>query len=138
MCIRDRRVGRIELGDTFTFVEIDTKFVPLFMESFRDKTLNDRPIRVDIAEGQSSDRPRRSSYGGGRDGDRGGYGGGRSRSGERSDRGGSGGGYQKSYGRSFDRPSYRSERRTDSSRSATRTDPETVSYTVLDGYKRQV
>ena len=50
---RELRVGRIELGDTFTFVEIDTKFVPLFMESFKDKTLNDRPIRVDIAEGQA-------------------------------------------------------------------------------------
>lgn len=122
---RELRVGRIELGDTFTFVEIDTKFVPLFMESFKDKTLNDRPIRVDIAEGQASERPGRSSYGGGsRGGDRGGYNSGRSKRGDRGDRGESGGGYKKSYGGSSDRPSYRSERRTDSGRSATRPDPE--------------
>jgi ATP-dependent RNA helicase DeaD len=127
---RDLRVGRIELGDTFTFVEIDTKYVPLFMESFKDKTLNDRPIRVDVAEGQASERPGRSSYGGGgrggdRGSDRGGYSGGRSRSGDRGgDRGGSGGGYKKSYGSASDRPAYKggSERRSDSSRSATRSD----------------
>ncbi len=128
---RDLRVGRIELGDTFTFVEIDTKYVPLFMESFKDRTLNDRPIRVDISEGQSSDRPGRSSYGGGRRGDSdrggsgGGYGGGRSRGGDRGDRGGSGGGgYKKSYGGgSGDRPAYKGgDRRSDSSRSATRPD----------------
>lgn len=118
---RELRVGRIELGDTFTFVEIDTKFVPLFMESFKDRTMNDRPIRVDIAEGQSSERPGRSSYGGGSrrgDGDRGGSGGRRSGG----DRGGSGGGYKKSYGASGDKPYRSSERRSDSSRSATRPD----------------
>jgi ATP-dependent RNA helicase DeaD len=60
---RDLRVGRIELGDTFTFVEIDTKFVPLFMESFKDRTLNDRPIRVDIAEGTAPERTRPSGRG---------------------------------------------------------------------------
>lgn len=129
---RELRVGRIELGDTFTFVEIDTRFVPLFMESFKDKSLNDRPIRVDIAEGQSAERSGRSSYGGGRsrsnDGERGGYNSGRSRSGDRGDRGdrgGSGGGYKKSYGSPSDKPSYKSsDRRSDSSRSATRPDRE--------------
>jgi len=108
---RDLRVGRIELGDTFTFVEVDTKFVPVFMEAFTGKFLNDRPIRVDIAEGQSQDRPGRSR--GSRDGERGGYSSGR-RDG--------GGGPRKSYGSSSDKPAYKSERRSDSSRSATRPD----------------
>jgi len=114
---RDLRVGRIELGDTFTFVEIDTKYVPLFMESFKDKTINDRPIRVDIAEGQASERPGRSSYGGHRrDGERSSSRGGSSRGGDQ------GSGYKKSYGSGNDRPSHRSERRSDSRRSATRPD----------------
>lgn len=116
---RDLKVGRIELGDTFTFIEIDTKYVPLFMESFKDRTLNDRPIRVDIAEGQSSERTGRSSYGGGRGGDRGGYKGSRGGGGDR-------GSYKKSYGSGSDRPAYKGggDRRSDSSRSATRPDPE--------------
>lgn len=111
---RDLRVGRIELGDTFTFVEIDTKFVPLFMESFKDKTLNGRPIRTDVAEGQNQDRPRRSSSGGGRrsDGDRGGYGGGQRRSGDRSNSGGP----RKSYGSGGEKSTYRGDRNSDSSR----------------------
>jgi len=125
---RDLRVGRIELGDTFTFVEIDTKFVPLFMESFKDKTLNNRAIRVDVAEGQNMDRSRRSSGGGGRrndgdrggrrsDGDRGGYGGGARRSGsERSNSGTP----RKSYGAGGDKPAYRSDRKNDSGRPSSR------------------
>jgi ATP-dependent RNA helicase DeaD len=121
---RDLRVGRIELGDTFTFVEIDTKFVPLFMESFRDKALNDRPIRVDIAEDQtSSARPGRSSYGGGNrrgDGDRGGY---RARRSGGGDRGSYGGGQRKSYGGGSEKPAFRSDRRSDSGgRSSSRQD----------------
>jgi ATP-dependent RNA helicase DeaD len=133
---RDLKVGRIELGDTFTFIEVDTKYLPLFMASFKDQTMNERPIKVDVAEDQtSSERPGRSSYGGGRGGDRGGdrggyRGGGRSSGGDRGgysggDRGGSGGGgYKKSYGGSSDRPAYKSggDRRSDSSRSATRSD----------------
>ncbi len=134
---RDLKVGRIELGDTFTFIEVDTKYLPLFMASFKDQTMNERPIRVDVAEDQSSsERPGRSSYGGGRGGrggdrggDRGGYRGGRSGGGDRGgygggDRGGSGGGYKKSYGGSSDRPAYKGggDRRSDSSRSATRPD----------------
>lgn len=132
---RDLKVGRIELGDTFTFIEVDTKYLPLFMASFKDQTMNERPIKVDVAEDQtSSERPGRSSYGGGRGGDRGGdrggYRGGRSGGSDRGgygggDRGGSGGGgYKKSYGGSSDRPAYKSggERRSDSSRSATRSD----------------
>jgi ATP-dependent RNA helicase DeaD len=131
---RDLKVGRIELGDTFTFIEVDTKYLPLFMASFNDKTLNERPIKVDVAEDQtSSERPGRSSYGGGRGGDRGGdrggYGSGRSKRGDRGDRGGDrggsgGGGYKKSYGSGSDRPSYQggSDRRSDSGRSATRPD----------------
>ncbi|MDO9255594.1 MAG: DEAD/DEAH box helicase [Bacteroidales bacterium] len=128
---RDLKVGRIELGDTFTFIEVDTKYLPLFMASFKDQTMNERPIKVDVAEDQtSSERPGRSSYGGGRGGDRGGdrggYKGGRSGGGDRGgDRGGSGGGgYKKSYGGSSDRPAYKGggDRRNDSSRSATRPD----------------
>jgi ATP-dependent RNA helicase DeaD len=133
---RDLKVGRIELGDTFTFIEVDTKYLPLFMASFKDQTMNERPIKVDVAEDQtSSERPGRSSYGGGRGGDRGGdrggyRGGGRSSGGDRGgysggDRGGSGGGgYKKSYGGSSDRPAYKGggDRRSDSSRSATRSD----------------
>jgi ATP-dependent RNA helicase DeaD len=132
---RDLKVGRIELGDTFTFIEVDTKYLPLFMASFKDQTMNERPIKVDVAEDQtSSERPGRSSYGGGRGGDRGGdrggYRGGHSGGGDRGgysggDRGGSGGGgYKKSYGGSSDRPAYKGggDRRSDSSRSATRPD----------------
>jgi len=132
---RDLKVGRIELGDTFTFIEVDTKYLPLFMASFKDQTMNERPIKVDVAEDQtSSERPGRSSYGGGRGGDRGGdrggYRGGRSGGGDRGgygggDRGGSGGGgYKKSYASSGDRPAYKGggDRRSDSSRSATRPD----------------
>jgi len=106
---RDLKVGRIELGDTFTFIEVDTKYLPLFMASFKDQTMNERPIKVDVAEDQSSsERPGRSSHGGGRGGDRGGdrggYRGGRSGGGDRGgygggDRGGSGrGGFRKNYG----------------------------------------
>ncbi|MEI6062599.1 MAG: DEAD/DEAH box helicase, partial [Bacteroidota bacterium] len=132
---RDLKVGRVELGDTFTFIEVDTKYLPLFMASFNGQTMNERPIKVDVAEDQtSSERPGRSSYGGGRGGDRGGdrggYRGGRSGGGDRGgygggDRGGSGGGgYKKSYGSGSDRPAYKSggDRRSDSSRSATRPD----------------
>jgi len=133
---RDLKVGRIELGDTFTFIEVDTKYLPLFMASFKDQSMNERPIKVDVAEDQtSSERPGRSSYGGGRGGarggdrggDRGSYRGGRSGGGGYSggDRGGSGGGgYKKSYGGSSDRPAYKGggDRRSDSSRSATRPD----------------
>ncbi len=127
---RDLKVGRVELGDTFTFIEVDTKYLPLFMASFKDQTMNERPIKVDVAEDQtSSERPGRSSYKGGRSGERssdrggdsGGYRGGRSGGG---DRGGSGGGgYKKSYGGSSDRPAYKGgDRRSDSSRSAARSD----------------
>jgi ATP-dependent RNA helicase DeaD len=131
---RDLKVGRVELGDTFTFIEVDTKYLPLFMASFKDQTMNERPIKVDVAEDQtSSPRPGRSLYGGGRGGDRGGdrggFRGGRSgggdRGSDRGDRGGSGGGgYKKSYGGSSDRPAYKGggDRRSDSSRSATRSD----------------
>lgn len=127
---RDLKVGRIELGDTFTFIEVDTKYLPLFMASFKGQTLNERPIKVDVAEDQtSSERPGRSSHGGGRGGNRGGdfggYGSGRSKRGDRGDRGGSGGGgYQRSYGSGGDRPAYKGggDRRSDSSRSATRPD----------------
>jgi len=131
---RDLKVGRVELGDTFTFIEVDTKYLPLFMASFKDQTMNERPIKVDVAEDQtSSERPGRSSYKGGRSGERssdrggdsGGYRGGRSGGGDRGgDRGGSGGGgYKKSYGGSSDRPAYKGgDRRSDSSRSAARPD----------------
>jgi len=146
---RDLKVGRVELGDTFTFIEVDTKYLPLFMASFKDQTMNERPIKVDIAEDQSSsERPGRSSYkGGGRGGDRGGFRGGRSGGsdrGDRSDRGGSGGGgYKKSYGGSSDRPAYKGgDRRSDSSRSATRPDSDRGSSRPSSGggepwYKEQ-
>jgi len=150
---RDLKVGRVELGDTFTFIEVETKFLPLFMASFKDQTMNERPIRVDVAEDQtSSERPGRSSYGGGRGGDRGGdrggYRGGRSGGGDRGgygggDRGGSGGGgYRKSYGGSGDRPAYKGggDRRSDSSRSATRPDSDRGSSRPSGGepwYKEQ-
>ena len=141
---RDLKVGRIELGDTFTFIEVDTKYLPLFMASFKDQTMNERPIKVDVAEDQtSSERPGRSSHGGGRGGDRGGdrggYRGGRSGGG---DRGGSGGGgYKKSYGSGGDRPSYKGGGRSDSSRSASRSDSDRGSSRPSGGgepwYKEQ-
>jgi ATP-dependent RNA helicase DeaD len=150
---RDLKVGRVELGDTFTFIEVDTKYLPLFMSSFKDQTMNERPIKVDVAEDQtSSERPGRSSHGGGRGGDRGGdrggYRGGRSSGGDRGgygggDRGGSGGGYKQSYGGSSDRPAYKGggDRRSDSSRSATRSDSDRGSSRPSSGgepwYKEQ-
>ncbi len=149
---RDLKVGRIELGDTFTFIEVDTKYLPLFMASFKDQTMNERPIKVDVAEDQtSSERPGRSSHGGGRGGDRGGdrggYRGGRSGGGDRGgysggDRGGSGGGgYKKSYGSGGDRPSYKGGGRSDSSRSASRSDSDRGSSRPSGGgepwYKEQ-
>ena len=142
---RDLKVGRVELGDTFTFIEVDTKYLPLFMASFKDQTMNERPIKVDVAEDQTSpERPGRSSYGGGDrrgGGDRGGYKGG-SRGGDRGDRGGSGGGgYKKSYGSGSDRPAYKSGGRSDSSRSATRSDSDRGSSRPASGgepwYKEQ-
>ncbi len=148
---RDLKVGRIELGDTFTFIEVDTKYLPLFMASFKDQTMNERPIKVDVAEDQtSSERPGRSSHGGGRGGDRGGdrggYRGGRSGGGDRGgygggDRGSSGGGgYKKSYGSGGDRPSYKGGGRSDSSRSASRSDSDRGSSRPSGGepwYKEQ-
>lgn len=50
---RDVRVGKIDIGDTFSFIEVDTDFVPQFLEAFRGKYINDRPIRVDVSEEQN-------------------------------------------------------------------------------------
>ncbi len=65
---RDLRVGRIELGDTFTFIEIDSRYTEKFLEAFKGKYLNDRPIRVDISENQDKPRSRGRSRGGDKDG----------------------------------------------------------------------
>lgn len=113
---RELRVGKIELGDTFTFVEIDSKFVQLFMESFNGKYLNDRPIRVDIAEGQNQGRPARPRGGDTRrgDGERGGSGQ-KYRSREEQSSGGEG---RKKYGSSGDRPAFKGGSRSESGRFA--------------------
>lgn len=57
---RDLKVGRIELGETFTFVEIESKYTQLFLESFKDKYLNNRPIRVDTADSKGQENSGRS------------------------------------------------------------------------------
>ncbi|MBK7214622.1 MAG: DEAD/DEAH box helicase [Bacteroidales bacterium] len=50
---RDLRIGKIDIGDTFTFIEVDSDFVKQFIESFNGKFINDRPIRVDVSEEQN-------------------------------------------------------------------------------------
>jgi ATP-dependent RNA helicase DeaD len=52
--VRDMKIGKIEIGDTFSFVEIDSRYIDQFMQAFKGKFYNNRPIRVDMAEGQRS------------------------------------------------------------------------------------
>jgi ATP-dependent RNA helicase DeaD len=47
---RDLRIGKIEIEDNFSFVEIDSRFIDRFMQAFKGKYYNNRPVRVDIAE----------------------------------------------------------------------------------------
>lgn len=58
---RDLRIGKIDIGDTFSFIQVDTDYVKQFIEAFQGKFINDRPIRVDVSEEQ--DRQGRSSRG---------------------------------------------------------------------------
>ncbi len=51
--MRDLRIGKIDIGDTFSFIEVDSDYVKPFIEAFQGKFLNDRPIRVDISEEQN-------------------------------------------------------------------------------------
>ena len=65
---RDLRIGKIDIGDTFTFIEVDSGFVKQFIASFEGKFINERPIKVDISEeqnrkGNSSSRGGRSEGG---------------------------------------------------------------------------
>ncbi len=133
---RELKVGRIELGDTFTFVEIETKFVPLFMESFKDKSLNGRPIRVDIAEGQGPGRNKKSSSGGGRRGDneRGGFSGSQRRGNERGNLGGSS---RRSYDQGSDKPSFKGDRRSGSTKTSRRNSDKFESSGREPWYKEQ-
>jgi len=63
---RDLRIGKIDIGDTFSFIEVDSDYVKQFIAAFEGKYLNDRPIRVDVSEEQ--DRRGRSSGKGNREG----------------------------------------------------------------------
>jgi ATP-dependent RNA helicase DeaD len=58
--VRDMKIGKIEIGDTFSFVEIDSRYIDKFTQSFKGKFFNNRPVRVDVAEGQ---RTRKKSGG---------------------------------------------------------------------------
>ncbi|HOW29938.1 MAG TPA: helicase C-terminal domain-containing protein, partial [Bacteroidales bacterium] len=58
--VRDMKIGKIEIGDTFSFVEIDSRYIDKFTQSFKGKFYNNRPVRVDVAEGQ---RTRKKSGG---------------------------------------------------------------------------
>jgi ATP-dependent RNA helicase DeaD len=49
---RDLRIGKIDIGDTFSFIEVDSDYVKQFIEAFQGKFINDRPIRVDVSEEQ--------------------------------------------------------------------------------------
>ncbi|NVO20017.1 MAG: DEAD/DEAH box helicase [Bacteroidetes bacterium] len=76
---RDLRIGKIDIGDTFSFIQVDSDYVPQFLKAFEGKTINDRPIRVDVSEEQDRQgRPssRGRSEGGRSEGGRGerGYG----------------------------------------------------------------
>lgn len=51
--MRDLRIGKIDIGDTFSFIEVDSDYVKPFIEAFQGKYLNDRPIRVDVSEEQN-------------------------------------------------------------------------------------
>jgi len=54
--IRDMKIGKIEIGDTFSFVEIESRYTDQFMQAFKGKFYNNRPVRVDEAEGQHKKR----------------------------------------------------------------------------------
>ncbi|MBK7174691.1 MAG: DEAD/DEAH box helicase [Bacteroidales bacterium] len=64
---RDLRIGKIDIGDTFSFIQVDTDYVKQFIEAFQGKLINDRPIRVDVSEEQDRQgRPSRGRSEGGR------------------------------------------------------------------------
>ncbi len=113
---RDLRIGKIDIGDTFTFIEVDTAFVKPFIESFQGKFLNDRPINVDVSEEQDrKGRPTRGRSESGRS---------EGRSYERSDsRGGdnrsSGGGGGE---RRFDSPRFPGKKKFNAPRESSRSD----------------
>lgn len=65
---RDLQIGKIDIGDTFSFIEVDSDYVKQFIAAFEGKYLNDRPIRVDVSEeqdrrGRSSGKGRNEGYG---------------------------------------------------------------------------
>lgn len=61
---RNLTIGKIELGDTFSFVEIDKGYADQFKKAFEGKYYNNRAIRVDEAEpiGSKKQGRDRSSY----------------------------------------------------------------------------
>lgn len=61
---RNLTIGKIELGDTFSFVEIDRAYADQFKKAFEGKFYNNRAIRVDEAEpiGSKNQGRDRSSY----------------------------------------------------------------------------
>ncbi len=50
---RDLRIGKIDIGDTFTFIEVDSSFTKQFIESFQGKMINERPIQVEVSAEQN-------------------------------------------------------------------------------------
>jgi len=65
---RDLRIGKIDIGDTFSFIEVDSSYVKQFIEAFQGKYINDRPIRVDVSEEQDrKGRPQKAKWDRGKD-----------------------------------------------------------------------
>lgn len=58
---RDVTIGRIDIMENFSFMDIDSESVGLVMESFANKSLNTRGIRVDIAEERNEEKPFKSN-----------------------------------------------------------------------------
>jgi ATP-dependent RNA helicase DeaD len=78
-----QQLGKIELMDSYSFVEVDNDITEAFIGAFNGKKFRGRPIRIEV----SGDRT--SGGGGGKRGGRFGGGGGRSRGGYESRGGGS-------------------------------------------------
>jgi ATP-dependent RNA helicase DeaD len=108
---RDLRIGKIDIGDTFTFIEVDTSFVKQFIASFEGKFINERPIRVDVSEEQNRKGNTRGRSEGGR-GESRGYG--RSEGGR--------GGESRGSERRFDGPKFPGKKKFSAPRESSRGD----------------
>ncbi|MCK6600918.1 MAG: DEAD/DEAH box helicase [Bacteroidetes bacterium] len=74
---RNIEIGRIDLGKTFTFFELDEKFARKVVEDFQGTEYNGRPLQVEFAKKDTGPasrfKPEFRERGGSRNHDRGGY-----------------------------------------------------------------